>query len=396
MRIKVEFLVLLALGACRKDIEVFLPEVEKVGEQEVIVDSGEPLQPFLPQYKSIQGFYLLNEGNMGSNKATLDYYDYTTGDYTRNIYGNANPTVPKEMGDVGNDLAIYGGRLYAVINCSNKVEVMDKTTARRIGQIDIPNCRYIRFHEGYAYVTSYAGPVLISDDYKQRGYVAKVDTATLQVVDTCVVGFQPDELEIIGGKIYVANSGGYMPSNYETTLSVIDLATFKHQRRIPVAPNLHHVRADNHGQLWVTNRGDYFDVPSRLYCIDTHTDQLTDTIDIPVTGYHLDGDSLYIYGTAWSYETMDEEVSYAIVDVQHHTILTRSFITDGTDQTIRKPYGITVNPLTKDIYLTDAKNYVNPGTLYCFTPDGKKKWSVRTGDIPAHIAFLGEVKSIHN
>ena len=27
----------------------------------------------------IKGFFLLNEGNMGSNKATLDYFDYTTG-----------------------------------------------------------------------------------------------------------------------------------------------------------------------------------------------------------------------------------------------------------------------------------------------------------------------------
>ena len=33
----------------------------------------------------IHGFFLLNEGNMGSNKASLDYYDYGTGVYTRKI-----------------------------------------------------------------------------------------------------------------------------------------------------------------------------------------------------------------------------------------------------------------------------------------------------------------------
>ena len=42
----------------------------------------------------------------------------------------------------------------------------------------------------------------------------------------------------------------------------------------------------------------------------------------------------------------------------------------------------------KDIYLTDAKNYVNPGALWCFGPDGVTKWSVRTGDIPAHMVFV--------
>ena len=185
-------LCIFALMACREDDEIFIPENVVVSKPEVI---------------DVKGFYLLNEGNMGSNKSTLDYYDYATGVYTRNIYGNANPDVPKEMGDVGNDIAVYGSKLYAVINCSNKVEVMDVTTARRIGQINIPNCRYIKFHEGYAYVTSYAGPVEINPDYVQKGYVAKVDTTTLAVVDTCIVGFQPDELEIVDGKIYVANSG---------------------------------------------------------------------------------------------------------------------------------------------------------------------------------------------
>ena len=54
---------------------------------------------------------------------------------------------------------------------------------------------------------------------------------------------------------------------------------------------------------------------------------------------------------------------------------------------IRKPYGIAVNPLTHDIYVTDGRNYVNPGYLYCFDSNGVQKWNVRTGDIPAHIAF---------
>ena len=48
---------------------------------------------------------------------------------------------------------------------------------------------------------------------------------------------------------------------------------------------------------------------------------------------------------------------------------------------------IAINPETGEFFVTDAKDYVTPGTLYCFSRDGKKKWSVITGDIPAHIAF---------
>ena len=110
---------------------------------------------------------------------------------------------------------------------------------------------------------------------------------------------------------------------------------------------------------------------------------------MPVSSMWLDGDSLYVVGIAWSHITMTDEVTYAVVNVKTREIVTRNFITDGTDKKIKKPYGVAVNPLTKDIYVTDAKNYVNPGTLYCFGQDGVMKWNVRTGDIPAHFAFVG-------
>lgn len=366
---------LVLLTACRHDDEIFIPEEVNVSR---------------PEFTSIQGFYLLNEGNMGSNKSTLDYYDYSTGIYTRNIYGNANPSVPKEMGDVGNDIAIYGSRLYAVINCSNKVEVMDVATTKRIGQIEIPNCRYIKFHGAYAYVTSYAGPVEINPNYEQLGYVAKVDTTTLEVVDRCLVGFQPDGIEIIDNKIYVANSGGYMVPNYENTVSVIDINTFEEEERIPVAINLHYVMADSHGGLWISTRGDYYEEESRLYCYDVRKRRMIAELDVPVSDMCIDGDSIYIVSAGWSHITSSYNVTYAVVDVNLKTKVTDSFITDGTDSKIKMPYGVAVNPITKDIYVTDAKNYVNPGTLYCFDPDGVMKWSVRTGDIPAHFAFVGE------
>jgi DNA-binding beta-propeller fold protein YncE len=362
------------MPACRDDKEIFTPEEVEVAPPE--------------ENAAIQGFYLLNEGNMGSNKSTLDYYDYETGVYRRNIYAEANPSVPKELGDVGNDIGIYGSKLYAVINCSNKVEVMEATSARRLGQVDIPNCRYICFHEGYAYVSSYAGPVEINPNYEQRGYVAKVDTASFQVVDRCLVGFQPDELEIVGNKLYVANSGGYMFPNYESTVSVIDLAGFAETKRIEVARNLHRLCADRHGNLWVTSRGDYYTQPSRLYRVDTRRDQLVDSLDIAVSNFCLDGDSLYLYSVEWSYMAMASVTTYGIVDVARREIVSRNFITDGTEQQIKIPYGIFVHPQTKDIYVTDAKNYVSPGTLYCFDKGGHLKWNVRTGDIPAHFVLV--------
>ncbi|MDR0798645.1 MAG: YncE family protein [Dysgonamonadaceae bacterium] len=366
-------MMLCLFAACREEEEVRSPEVI-------------PVTP--PDASEIVGFYLLNEGNMGSNKATLDYMNLTEGEYHRDIYPYTNPSIPKELGDVGNDLAIYGEKLYAVISCSNKVEVMDKRTAKRLGQIDIPNCHYIRFHGAYAYVTSYAGPVEVNPDYEQTGYVAKVDTATFQAIARCLVGFQPDELEIVGNKIYVANSGGYMSPNYENTVSVIDIPSFTETKRIEVAVNLHHLRADKHGHLWVSSRGDYYDIPSRLYWIDTQTDTYGGELDVAVSDFCLDGDSLYLYSSEFSYVSMKDEITYGIVDVAKKQLVTRNFLAGGAEKEIAMPHGILINPQNKDIYLTDAANHIYPGALYCFDRYGNKKWLVRTGDVPAHFAIL--------
>lgn len=379
------FSLIFSFTACRDDKEIDKEEIIEIPKEEE-EEEEEPETPVAEE--KLIGFYLLNEGNMGSNKSTLDYYSFETNQYHRNIFSSANPTIPKEMGDVGNDIGIYGSKLYAVINCSNKIEVMDKYTVKRLGQIDIPNCRYIKFHEGYAYVTSYAGPVEINPDYEQIGYVAKVDTATFQVLDRCLVGFQPDELEIVGNKIYVANSGGYMVPNYENTVSVIDIPSFKEIKRIPVEINLHRLEADKHGNLWVSSRGDYYDVPSRLYWIDTETDTYGGKIDVAVTEMTMDGDSLYLYSTEFSYITMDWNITFGILDVTTKELVTRNFLADGEERKITMPYGIQVNPINKDIYLTDAANFVYPGSLMCFDRNGKKKWHVQTGDIPGHFALL--------
>ena len=335
----------------------------------------------------IAGFFLLNEGNMGSNKCTLDYYDYATGIYHKNIYAERNPGVVQELGDVGNDLALYGSKLWAVVNCSNLVEVMDAATARHIGQVSIPNCRYIVFKDRYAYVSSYAGPVEV-DPNCRLGYVARIDTATLQVVDTCVVGYQPEEMVIAGDKLYVANSGGYRVPDYDHTVSVIDLASFKETQKIDVAPNLHRMELDAYGKIWVSSRGDYYDIQPMTFIIDTKIDAVVEQMDLlACSDMTLCGDSLYVYSNAWSYFTQTSDVNYAIVDVKTHQVVTRHFITDGTETWFQNPYGIAVNPNTHEIFVTDARDYITPGKVYCYSPEGRLKWSANTGDIPSRIVF---------
>ena len=379
---------LMAIGfiSCRGEEIIFPAEYEVLPMESRELSSFAPNEPI--------GMYLLNEGNMGSNKATIDYLDFSKGIYIRNIYGERNPNVIKELGDVGNDIQVYGHRLYAVINCSHKVEVMDLHTCRRIGQIDIPNCRYIRFHGDKAYISSYVGPVSI-DPNAQLGAIFEVDTATLCITRKVTVGYQPEEFEIIDDYLYVANSGGYRAPEYDSTLSVVDLTDFRQVKKIPVCLNPHRVRKDQYDRLWITSRGNHKDVQPQLVCLQP----LHPT---PYTLHHISpsemvivGDSMYYYGAHWSDKTMSNQITYGVFNIQspipnnqYPISNIQSFITDGTEKNIKIPYGIQVNPYNGDIYITDAKNYVSSGQLHCYSREGKRKWSVRTGDIPAHMCFV--------
>ena len=304
------------------------------------------------------GLYVLCEGNMGSNKARLDYINLHSGEYYANWYGSQNPRQLKELGDVGNDIQAYGGRLYAVINCSHKVEVMDRK-ARHIGQVEIPNCRYLAFKGDKMYVSAYVGSVATPE---LLGSVFEVDTATLQITREVKVGHQPDELCIVDDKLYVVNSGGYITNRHDSTLSVIDLPSFTETEKITVGPNPQRVRVDGSGKLWV--------------CTDTSVvilDFIRPGKQIPmrVSNISIHGSTAYV------------------IDKEQHKLRAISTI-DFTelDQPIdissyENPYGLLA---TNDvIYITDAKNYVSSGVLHCYGYDGKEHWKAQTGDIPGHL-----------
>ena len=373
-------LILAVVSSCREDFYIIPSQNQDTG--------------VAPTRGNILGMYVLNEGNMGSNKASIDFLDLDenkpTIHYLRNIYSERNPNVVKELGDVGNDIKIYGSKLWIVVNVSNKVEVATADSCKRITQINIPNCRYLAFKDGFAYVSSYVGPVKFDKD-APLGMVYKVDTVDFKKKDSVVVGYQPEELCIVDNKLYVANSGGYRAPNYDQTLSEIDLATFKEIRKIKVGLNPHHCQVDHYGQIWVTSRGNYNDVPSRIYRLYKGRNQLyevMDSIDTPVSGLSIVGDSLYYYGTAWNNATATNNISYGLINVRTHKIIDTNLFSAPQLKAITMPYGIIVNPVERDFYLMDAKNYVSSGSLLHFKSDGTFDWSVQTGDIPGHATFV--------
>lgn len=340
-----------------------------------------------PEPTEITGFYLLNEGNLGSNKASIDFMDLASGTYSRNIYSTANPEIVRSLGDVGNDIKIYGSKIYSVINASNFIEVMDLKTARHIATIPLENGRYLTFSNGKGYATSYAGPI-VADPNSPLGKVIEFDTINFNISREVTVGYQPDELEIVENKLYVANSGGYRYPDYDRTISVVDLNTFTETNKIDVEVNLYRLKKDSEGDLYVTTRGDYYQVASNLYVIDSKTHQIKKTFNIPVSNFTIVGDYLYYYSNEFSYKTFSYEKTYGIINVKTEQLVSDRLIDNPIVEQIQTPYGIAVNQFNGDVFITDAGNYVSDGFVYCFSKQGTLKWKTTAGNIPAHIAFI--------
>jgi len=232
-------------NSCKDDDDVTLPTDYEQTPEKGTAKGG------------VLGMYLLNEGNMGSNKCTLDFLDFSTGLYARNIYPEKNPEVVLELGDVGNDEIIYDGRLFISVSGSNKMEVLDARSARRIGKVDVSNSRMLAAGDGHVYVGSYTGAIQVDPSVK-AGVVYKVDARTLTVVDSYSTPYWPEGMAYIDGKLYVATSGTAIAGDYPSNdILVIDPLDMSLESTISVGPNLNKLKADSKGRLWVSSRGDY-------------------------------------------------------------------------------------------------------------------------------------------
>lgn len=348
-------------------------------------ENEEPSTTF-PENSTVAGMFVLNEGTFGAGNSTLSFVDLKNDTLYKDIFGKVNPDVSGNLGDAGNCIAINNGKVY--ILTSNFVEIIDAATCKQIKRLEMNSPRDIKFYNGNAYVSSYG---VMKDIPNYKGVVYEINTDLLEVTKEVTVGYQPEEMVIKDNKLYVANSisPDYNNTEYDKNVSVINLDSFTLEKNIEVAINMHRMEIDSKGNIYVSSRGNYFDIPSNLYVIDTNKDAVVDTLDITVSDMCLSNDKIYVTSAQWSSAIGGYEYSYSLYDINKGNVVPGGFITDGSTNEIKFPYGVAVNPENNDIYVTDAIDTYIPqnGKIYCFGADGKKKWTMEGEIIPAHIAF---------
>lgn len=322
-----------------------------------------------PPQSGAEGIYILNEGLMDMNNSSLSYYNFNDGTVTHSFFRKANG---RGLGDTGNDLQQYGSKLYCIVNISEQLEIMDAHTCRSLKQIPLigKKPRKIAFHKNKAYISCFDGSVV------------KIDTASMEIETTIRAGRNPEGICVANNKLYVANSGGLNYPDYNNTVSVFDLNSFSLIKNIEVATNPYILAPDHQGDIYLVSKGNYGSVPHTFQRIDSRTDEVVQNFNLPVLNFTISGNYAYLYH--YNFNTNDSWVK--VMDVVSEKVVKENFISDGTD--IQTPYGIMVNPVNGDVYITDAHLFTVNGDVYCFDKNGKKKFQFEAGLNPSCMVLL--------
>ena len=366
----------LALCACRKDPGTETPskDSELTGETVNVAELS----------SSAGKVFVLNEGGMGSNNATLDFLRLSDGTYVTGAFRKMNPDAGAGLGDIGNDIAVHGDEVWIVVNNSGIVEVLSAKDETETAAITVPTPRNIAFDDKYAYVTSWAG-ANAADSKNPQGQVYRINLSTKKVEGSVEVGYQPEGIASYNGKLFVANSGGVSSQlppdySYDKTVSIIDIKTFQVTKTVEVQVNLKNVFSDGNGNIYVTTLGNYYDVHSGLYMLNEANPENVQKIADYVSVSAINGDTVYCIGTETEFEWTAQSHEYKAWTVQSGT--KKDLNLNVSAKTL---FGLAVlNPST--FFIGDAGDYFNPGTVSCYHK-GAKLWTVTAGVCPGHFAI---------
>ena len=337
-----------------------------------------------------ENLIICNEGNYQSDNGQLSYYDGTVGVLTNKWFRQVNGS---KLGDTPNDIIQVNDTLIAIaVNWSNIIQYIHPDGTACGATENVPNNRRMCADGNYLYITSYAHKC--GNQTFEKGYVAKIDVKTKQVVATCEVGWEPEGVRIYEGKLYVANTGGYAFSEnhaYETTVQVVDAETMKSIKTIETGCiNLYGEMSQAGQYLCINSCGDYYNVKPKTVIVDCKTDEVK-TFDFPATYNSTDGNVFYTVGSEFSYNTGEYVYSIKTINPKTQEVKDGIFCEAITQKIkeITSPYELYISPYTGNVYFTDAGSYGSAGYLYGYTKEGEQVFvPQKTYVNPAHILAL--------
>ena len=321
---------------------------------------------------STTGVYVLNEGNYQRGNSTLTVFLPDSNKAFQDVFAGANG---RKLGDTGNDIVIYGGKAYMVMNGSQKIEVISLATNKSVGTVQLPAQRdpykLVILNDAKAFVTN------LSDTS-----ITEFNPSTLQILtDRIRVGLNPMGIASTNGKVYICNSG----FGYDSTVTVLNATTGGLIKTIVVgdSPSEIGIGPNNEVIIKCDGRTDYIksanDTPGSLSKINSDNDVVISKVTLPLVTYGHPG-RMAVNSKGFGYFHAKNGVirfnyNASIIDV------------GGTPFSTIVGYGIAYDDATDRLYVTDPKDYVNPGIVYIINATGVTINQFDAGVIPGTVGF---------
>jgi len=345
-------------------------------------------EPWVEPELTTEGVYILNSGNESGNNSTLGYYNPESKVYTKNVFENQNGIM---LGDTGNDMVIYGSKMYILATNANKIYITDlkgKLLTYSNGTDAVISPKIVNNEpSGPRNCTAYDGKVYVST---KAGYVARIDTTSMVIDKTVKVGSYPEQMTAVNNKLYVPNSG-YGDDN---TMSIVDLSTFTETKKVTVTQNPNSTISDNNGNIYIVSMGKTWggsNVASQVQKYSPATEELT-VIGTSVASkatFNKDKSKLFLLNEV--YDGSDNSITY--YDVNSEKIVTTPYFQQPSSAaSLNRAYSISVDPVSGDVYI-GAGDYNTNGDMYVFGADGAYKDKFDTQGLnPIGAYFVTGVK----
>jgi hypothetical protein len=315
----------------------------------------EPLEEFE------NGILVLNEGLYQQNNASISFYSLATQEVVQQAFLSKND---RGLGDTANDWEYFGfnGIEYIIIavDISSQIEIIELNTLKSVAQIPVFDGTIAREPRS----VKVSGDKAFSCNYD--GTVSVIDLNSNSIVNTIQVGDNPDDISIVGDKLYVANSGGLNFPIYDSTVTVIDIPSQTVETEIPSRINCTSMIQDAYGDVYIQSQGDYSSITPAMLRLNTQTNTIDDTVDVAIGSWDLYNDYIYYYDAnlngIYRYNTISElQEGIQIIDCSDY-------------QTVYGVY-VTIN----HIYTVDANGYVNSSTVRCYNHSGGFQYEFTAG-----------------
>ena len=320
------------------------------------------------------GVIVLNQGGFGHGDAGVSFIaeDFTL---ENNVYAANNPGFT--LGDTGQDIGLNDDYAYVVLNYSDKIEVVNRYTFKRVATIEegIKNPRYIAFQGGKAYVTNWGVASDATDDY-----IAVINLATNAVTGKIPVVEGPERILQANGKLYVAHKGGY---GFGSKVSVINGSTNTLETTITVG-DVPESMCINNGKLYVLNSGipDWApgldETTGSLSIINLSNNTVTSTLNFTAAKHPAN----LVENNGTLYYTEGSDIYSMPLTA---TVLPATALFSTTGQGVYGVYAFAVK--NNHIYVGDAGDYSSAGKVYVYSLTGTKEHDYTVGVLPAGFYF---------